>query len=365
MLSQYSSYSRREFLHTLTAAGLAASLPAYSGGQDKAQPRLALGIDNFAVRAMGWKGQQLVDYAASLEVDSLFITDLDGFGGLADGHLRDLRQRAADKGLAIQAGTWSICPTSLSFRKDWGTAEEHLALGIRVAQAVGSPIIRVILGSRRDRLTEGGIDARIRDTVQVLKACRRRAIDAGVKVAMENHAGDLHSLELVRLIEEAGKDYVGANMDSGNAAWTLEDPLHNLENLGPYVLTTSLRDAVAWESDNGVTVQWTAMGSGTIDWPRYFRRFAELCSAAPVHIETISGFNHELAIKQEEFWKAWPHGKPKGFDHFLAWAKRGQPRPPRQVPDNVDRQRADQEFQRADLEKSIRYCKEIGLGRKR
>ena len=59
---------------------------------------------------------------------------------------------------------------------------------------------------------------------------------------MENHAGDMHSLELVRLVEEAGKDWVGVNMDSGNAVWTLEDPFENLKNLAPYVLTTSLRD---------------------------------------------------------------------------------------------------------------------------
>lgn len=29
-------------------------------------------------------------------------------------------------------------------------------------------------------------------------------------------------------------DNVGATMDSGNATWTLEDPLSNLEILGPY-----------------------------------------------------------------------------------------------------------------------------------
>ena len=51
----------------------------------------------------------------------------------------------------------------------------------------------------------------------MLKHGRSRALDAGVKIAIENHAGDMQSWELVQLIESAGKDYVGANLDMGNA----------------------------------------------------------------------------------------------------------------------------------------------------
>ena len=150
--------------------------------------------------------------------------------------------------------------TARRFKKDWGTADEHLKLGVRMAKALGSPAFRVILGDRGDRLSEGGIEARIHDTVQVLKRNKAYCVDHGIKIAMENHAGDMHSTELVGLIEEAGSDFVGANMDSGNAVWTLEDPIENLRNLGKYAITTSLRDTALWESENGVTAQWTAFG---------------------------------------------------------------------------------------------------------
>src|SRR5436309_2927954 len=104
---------------------------------------------------------------------------------------------------------------------------------------------------------------------------RRRslALDLGVKIAVENHAGDMQAWELVTLIEAAGKDYVGANLDSGNAAWTLEDPLESLEILGPFAATTSLRDSMIWETPDGAKVQWTAMGEGVVDWQAYFDRF--------------------------------------------------------------------------------------------
>lgn len=184
------------------------------------------------------------------------------FQSLDEKHLSGIRKYADDKGIKIYLGTWSICPTSVSFKDKWGTAEEHLRLGLRSAKALGSPVIRVVLGNGRDRKTKGGIEARIEDTVKVLKSCKSMCKDLGVKVAMENHAGDMHSLELKTLVEEAGSDYVGVNLDAGNAVWTLETPLENLENLGKYTLTTSLRDTQVWNSENGVTAQWTAMGEG-------------------------------------------------------------------------------------------------------
>jgi len=35
----------------------------------------------------------------------------------------------------------------------------------------------------------------------------------------------------------------------------------------------------------------------------YFQKFAELCQNIPVHIETISGFAHELPYLQPRFWQ--------------------------------------------------------------
>lgn len=361
------SLSRRRFLQGTTAAaiGLAAGRAPAGNAPPPAPRPLTLGYDNFSIRAMRWKTQELIDEAARLQLDSLFITDLFAFESLEDAQLRDLRARARDAGVALYVGSWSICPSSTSFKKDWGTAEEHLALGIRVAAALGSPVFRVILGSFRDRTTEGGIEARIADAVRVLRTGRARALEAGVKVAVENHAGDMHSTELVRLIEAAGRDFVGANLDAGNATWTLEDPLDNLEVLGPYAVCTSLRDSALWESEKGVTVQWTALGDGAVDWKRYFARFAELCPETPVHIETISGFNYELPVKTDEYWKAWPQGKPPRYDRFLALAKAGRPREPHQYPAGKERQAAEQRYQREELERSLAYCRQLGLGRRK
>lgn len=358
--------SRRQFVQQAVAASFTVAAITRGEPLPAARKNIKLGMDNFAVRGMGWKAGALIEHAASLRLDSLFITDLDAFESFDEPYLKDLRSKAADKGLQIQVGTWSICPTSVRFKNKWGTAEEHLALGIRVAKAVGSPVIRVILGGADDRKGEGGIERHIESTAKVCKACRSRALDVGVKIAVENHAGDMHSRELVHLIELAGRDYVGANIDSGNAVWTLEDPLANLENLGPYVFTSSLRDSAIWEYEDGARVQWTAFGDGgQVDWQTYFKRWAELCPNAPVHIETISGFNRDLPFLKPEFWPPYANMRADDFARWLALARRGKPRDPWKPPAGKDKKLAEQEHQRAELERSIRYCKQtLGLGLK-
>jgi 3-oxoisoapionate decarboxylase len=348
---------RRSFLKLAAAgAATAAFAPSLTAAEPVRRRGIKLGLDNFAVRAMKWKADALVDYAVKLKTDSLFITDLDAFENFDEAYLTGLRKKAADQGLQIHLGTWSICPTSKSFKNKWGTAEEHGALAIRVAKALGSPVARVVLGGGEDRRSEGGIEARIADTVKVCKALRSRCMDAGVKIAVENHAGDMQAHELVSLIEAAGKDYVGANMDSGNATWTMEDPITSLEILGPYVLTTSLRDSMIWETPKGAQSQWVAMGDGCVDLVAYFDLFEKLCPGVPVHIETMA-YGRELAYLNPDFMKVWSKYPAAEFTRFLALAKKGQAvkAGPSENPD----------YQKELLERSLTYCKTVlGLGLK-
>ena len=356
--------ARRTFLKALAATSAIAALrtPLFAAERAASKFKIKLGMDNFAVRGMGWKAPQLLDYAASLKLDALLISDLDAYDSLDDAALRDIGKKARDLGIDLYAGSWSICPTSKSFKNKWGTAEEHIALGIRVAKALGAPVFRVILGNAEDRKSEGGIKARIADTVKVLKASESRAKDAGVKIAVENHAGDMHSWELAALIEEAGRDFVGANIDSGNGAWTLEDPMDVLATLGPLTICSSLRDDMIWETPEGAAVQWTACGEGLIDWKAYAARWAELCPTVPIMIETISGFSRNFPYKKEEFWQHYDK-RPERLDAFEALAKRGRSIPSFKAPEGTDKKLAEQEYQKGELERSIKYLREqIGLG---
>jgi sugar phosphate isomerase/epimerase len=195
--------------------------------------------------------------------------------------------------------------------------------------------------------------------VEVLKRNRTRILDAGVTIGVENHAGDMQGWELVSLIEAAGKDYVGATMDPGNAVWALEDPQTNLEVLGPYAVTTGLRDSMLWETPQGAQVCWTNMGEGQIDWRGYFDRYAQLCPRVPAVLEIISWAIRPMPYWQEEFWSVYPKARAREFARFARLAKAGR---------DISAQRprtAQPQLQQESLEASLRYCREVlGLGLK-
>jgi sugar phosphate isomerase/epimerase len=328
-------------------------------------PKLKLGFDNYAIRALDWKAPKLLEYAASLKLDTILLSDLDVYEEHSDSYLAGIKSQAQSLGLEIQVGMLSICPSSVLFNRSRGSAEEQLALAIRISRALGSRVVRCVLGNVQDRRSPGGIAARIAETVEVLKAVRGYAMDSDVKIAMENHAGDMQSWELVTLIEEAGHEFVGATMDSGNTAWALEHPAESLEILGPYALSTGIRDSALWEVDEGIMLQWTALGKGCMDWPAYFDRFAEICPEAPVQLETISGRPISIPIWSDDFWEAYANARIPEFMKFMALARKGKRRLPFDPAKRSDPRRAEQNFQKAELEESVRFCREVlGLGRK-
>jgi 3-oxoisoapionate decarboxylase len=357
-----SSSSRRAFLSSTATIVAAASLRAQSVTRVRQSPvilprAVALGFDNFAVRAYGWKAMRLLEYATTVGVDSVLISDLDAFESLDEAALRKVRDEATARNVSVHVGTWSVCPTSKAFRPASGSAEEQLSRAIRTASAVGSPVVRVVLGTWEDRLTPGGIGRHIDSLVAVLKGSRSEALDAGIKIAVENHAGDLRSEELAAVVEMAGRDFVGVNYDSGNSLWTLENPLDALETLAPYIVTTSLRDGVVTEIPSGCRVRWTAMGDGQVDFARFMPRFAELCPGVPIHIETISGVGRDLPFLEDRFWAAWPRLEGQGLARFLRVMRRKAPVAATTTKPN------DPAEQKRELERSLAYCRQaLGLG---
>lgn len=364
---RYAAMNRRRFLKSAAKSAAGAAVATSAGLLDKAVAqapatpiKVRVGLDHFALRATGWKAPQFIEYAGSQKVDTLFLSELVPFESFEEPYLKGLKEQADRAGLALYVGTSSVCPTSARFKNTYGTAEEHLALCIRVAKALGSPVARCYLGANDDRKGDGGIQRHIESLLKVFQACKSRAQDAGIRLSIENHAGDMQSHDLKSLIEAAGKDWVGANIDPGNATWVMEDPLRHLEVLGPYVNCSSVRDSMIWESENGATVQWTAIGEGLVDFQKYTQRFSELCPGVPLNIETISGFAKPLPFKKLEYIKELGYDKMPADDlaAFEALAKKGKPVPPFKAP-NKD---ADIAYQKGEFERSVAALRRYGAG---
>ena len=358
--------SRRNFCKK-SASLLASTVIAteLSGESDDKLLPLKLGFDNFSIRALGWKAPRLIEYATKQKVDALLFSDLDVYESHDGGYLREVGQEVKKQKIILHAGTGGICPTSKSFKDKHGTAEEHLRLLIKVAKSVGSSVARCYLGSSKDRKTQGGIRRHMDSTIQTLKKVRTQALDAGVKIAVENHAGDMHSRELVELIEQAGSEFVGATIDTGNSTWTLEDPVETFRNLAPYAICSGIRDSMVWQSDKGSKVQWTAIGDGCVDMKTLFKEWSDACPETPVQIETISGFAREFPYLEKDFWLPYSTIRPDDYSCFLALSRKGKALVPFSAPEGVEKKKAQQDYQLAELEKSFLYCREnLGMGRK-
>ena len=286
-----------------------------------------LGLDTYSLRAQGWSAFQQLDYCASHSVQVVHFSEPRLIGGLERAHLEQVRAHADSLGLNLEVGMLSICPTSGIFDPAQGTADEQLGRMIDAAQICGSPLVRCVLGNTFDRRTPGGIERHMEETLKVLRAVRSRVLDAGLKVALENHSGDMQARELKMLVETAGTDFVGVCIDSGNAAWAIEDPHLTLETLAPYVLTSHMRDSALWMTPSGVVGQWTRMGEGSVDIERYIRTYVASCPGRAISLELIMHRQRAFDYHDPEFWSAYRTTPAWEFARFLTRAEKGSPRP--------------------------------------
>jgi len=337
--------NRREFVALGASAPLAA--PQTFGLKPK------LGIDLFSLRTQKWTPIQYLDYCAARHVQVVHFSEIRFIGSLEPENLRQVREHAGKLGIEVEIGMRSICPTSTMFDKAQGTAEQQLTRMIDAADIVGSPIVRAVLGSAEDR-KGGRIDAHIEDTVRVLKSVRSRTMDKNVKIAIENHAGDMQARELKSLVEGAGRDFVGVCLDSGNPLWTIEDPHLTLEVLHPYGLTSHVRDSAVWTVPQGAAVTWVQMGRGNVGIESYVKKYAELCPGKAVSLESILLGPRVFPYREQSFWDAYRQTPAWEFARYLDIAERGKPyqSEPWETSDQAHRERE-------ALDESLNYTKKI------
>ena len=337
---------------TMLAAGAAAlasqAVSAADGGA-----KVKFGLDLFSLRSQGWTPFQYLDFAAKWGIRVVHFSEVRFLGSLEEQNLKAVRAHAEELGIEVEIGMLSICPTSTIFDKSKGTAEEQLTRMAAAARIVGSRIVRCVLGTSADRSSATPLEANIENTVQVLHNVRSRIMDAGLKIAIENHAGDMQAREVKMLIEEAGKDFVGSCLDSGNPLWTIEDPHLTLETLAPYVLTSHVRDTSLWNTPQGIAVAWTRMGEGNIGIEDYVREYAAKCPGRPLSLEIIVTGPRYFNYRDPKFWDAYRKDPAWEFARFLALADKGKPL---EAPPRLSGQAAAAQ-ELADVEASIRWTK--------
>ncbi len=332
---------------------------------------MRLGIDTFSLRWQAWDAFQTLDYAASLGLTCVHFSEQRFLASLSEEYLRTLKRHADELGISIELGMMSFDKYAGLFNPALGTGEQQLADMARAAHVVGSPIVRCLLGNADDRLGAVPFAAHLAECVRTLKAAAPVARDLGIRFAVENHGGvDLLARELRALIEAVGTDVVGACLDTGNPVYGGEDPVFSAEILGPYVLSTHIRDSRIWEVADGAMVQWVPVGQGQVDIARILAILAAQAPAAPVDLEIITAFppKHLAYLDPaSDHWQRYPEVPAADFARFLALARQGAPGPLDQVtlpsgtrdlpPGALGEQLRRQQLRH--FEESVRYCRDV------
>ncbi len=311
-----------------------------------------LGVDLFSVRSQKWSPFESLDYCAKLGAKLVHFSELQYLGSLEEANLIAVREHAKKLGVAIEVGTRTCCPTSKSFDPKLGTGEEQMLRAMNAARVTGSPIVRTFMGTSADR---DPIERHMEAMAALLKSLRSRIVDLNLKIAIENHAGDMQARELKALVEMAGKDYVGVCLDSGNPLWAIEDPHLTLETLYPYVLTTHCRDTAVWRVPEGAAVAWVRMGEGNVRISEYIAKLRQLRPDLPVTLEIIVTNARIFPYLDPKFWEPYRHQPAWEFARFLKIAEQGHPRDP------LPALKGDAALarERADLEASFTFTRNL------
>jgi sugar phosphate isomerase/epimerase len=267
--------------------------------------------------------------------------------------IKQIRDHADRLGIKLQLAFGSVCPSARAFNAQNGTLEDQVARALKASQIFGAKCMRCILGGDPERPQ---IEMHIENMIKAVRAIRSRIVDSGIKLAVENHGGDLQAREMKMMIEAIGTDIMGVCLDSGNPVWMLEDPHMTLETLIPYAETSHVRDSAVWKVPEGIAVRWVNMGDGNVDIDGWIRKFVQAKPGMPIIFENLVSANPRIhRIYDPKFWDNWRHMPAWELSRFLAVAEKGTPKPaaPRPESKTAGQQRIE------DLEVCVRYTRDL------
>jgi sugar phosphate isomerase/epimerase len=349
--------TRREFL----ATSIALAAPALS-----ATRQWKLGFNTYCLRFERWNDRQLFDFAIKQKLDAIFLQDSLDPAVMDPKHWADVKAWAQEAKLHLETGGISFLPKT---PEAYPQVLANMRKNIDRAKGMGSPIVRTLLAGDRYQMPPGPVEQHLVTAHKMLTDLRSYAMDAGVRIAIENHK-DINAWQTRELIIAAGRDFVGSYLDTGNPVFVAEDPMTTVEELGPLAVCFHLRDSVVYEVPEGIAVQWVPLGEGTVDFKAIVAKAAEVMPEVYIYCKPITARPPVvIPIYNDEFFTKWfPHHRSRDLERFVRLAKRGKPYDKAQVVEDVDGGRT--EFMDAlkvqqieHMERSLNYCrKTLDLG---
>ncbi len=178
---------------------------------------------------------------------------------------------------------------------------------LRVGKEGGATIFRSATGGRRYELFSSleefhhFKEAAIK-SMQLAEPIARRL---RVKIGIENHK-DFHAAELAEMLERLSSPHIGACVDTGNSIALLEDPMHVVETLAPFAVTTHIKDMAVQEMADGFHLSEVPLGEGILDLPRMFELFEKYNPGIAYHLEMITRDPLDIPCLKPGYWATFP-----------------------------------------------------------
>src|SRR5436305_3267847 len=146
--------------------------------------RFPLGFNTYSIRALRWHDLQLLEYAARLKVDAVYLQDSVDPANDDPAHWKALKETVARLGLELHGGDAGALPRTPGGME---ATMKRLREGIRHAVGIGSKLVRFRVAGDRASLPPGPVEKTIETMINTLRAVRAEAMDVGMQFAIENH----------------------------------------------------------------------------------------------------------------------------------------------------------------------------------
>lgn len=237
----------------------------------------------------------VLDHVRSFGVGALQIM-VNGWTAEFAGKVRDTRE---SYGMKLEGSI--ALPKHAS---DVGRFEQELRLG----KEAGATIFRSATGGRRYELFSSLADfqhfkANAFKSMQLAEPIARRQ---RVRIGIENHK-DFQAEELAELLGRLSSSHIGSCVDTGNSMALLEDPMHVVETLAPFVVTTHIKDMAVQETPTGFLLSEVPLGEGILDLPRMFALFEKANPQIDYHLEMITRDPLDIPCLKPGYWATFPN----------------------------------------------------------
>jgi sugar phosphate isomerase/epimerase len=195
----------------------------------------------------------LLDKASALGVRVLQIADNLPLDQLPESDLTAFSESTTKTGISIEVGTRGI-------------SHDNLCTYLRLAQRLGSPILRVVIDTAEHRPTET-------EVVEALKGIIVEFERGGVCLAIENH-DRFTTKALRRIVEKVGSDHLGICLDVANSFGALEGPEVVVDTLAPLAVNLHIKDFDVFRAHQmmGFLIEGRQVGQGRLDIPWLLNR---------------------------------------------------------------------------------------------